>query len=253
MAKVIEEPSELVEQYIFDISEEFETKISSWKIDMDEEEKFTVTSGLLCRQVMLCSSMASEPGFWNADLGFMIIRLMSSVLIDLAWIACAPYERSKQFILYGVGQGLVDIEHKRLFVEKGEMDDSALKAAEHWLTGQRKEMFIEVDLASWSGLSVSKMAEEAGCLNIYEELYSQTSMPLHSNWYHISWAHFRSKVDGIMPPVCPTYPVEIQVLFVAARLMHATFEVAEKIYQTDGGVKNSSFEKLIAAWDDYNG
>jgi hypothetical protein len=55
-----------------------------------------------------------------------------------------------------------------------------------WLKNQRFPQLLEVNLGSWSGLSVRKMAEEAECVDFYNHVYQPFSAAVHSNWAHVS-------------------------------------------------------------------
>lgn len=241
----------IADEYIEKLVAEFEARVKSWKLNFDEEEKYTVTSGLVCRQVTLCISIARDVQMWNWDLGMMIIRLMSGVHIDFAWLSLDPQTRAKQFIEYGAGQGLLDLEHKRLFAEQGEVSEESLRAAEDWLSGQRKEMFTEVNLAGWSGLSVSKMAEEANCVDIYEGFYVPACSPLHSTWYHLSQA-FLYQPEGSPKanwvPACPNLEIYPDICSLAARLTSKTMAIADNIFPEATRPQQCSYDWLRSTW-----
>lgn len=238
---------EAADEYAQRLVDEFEQRVQSWNLNFDDEEKFTVCAGLLCRQVTLSICVARDTSLWNWDLGMMIIRLMASVHIDLAWIALNAQERAKRFIEYGAGQGLLDLEHKRLFAEKGDVDSDSLELAENWLASQRKEMFTEVNLASWSGLSVSKMAEEANCIDVYEGFYVMACSPLHSTWFHLSrgFVYAEQTTNGTKwVPAVPEYGIYPDIFSLAARLASKTLASADTIFPEGTRPKQCSFEWL---------
>ena len=56
----------------------------------------------------------------------------------------------------------------------------------NWLNSQKMAQFVVVNLGSWSGFTVRRMAEEAGCIDFYNRVYQPFSAAVHSNWAHIS-------------------------------------------------------------------
>lgn len=241
----------IADQYIERLVNEFETRVKAWQLNLDEEEKFIVSGGLLCRQVTLCISIARDVQMWNWDLGMMIIRLMSGLHIDFAWLSLEPQNRARRFIEYGAGQGLLDVEHKRLFAEKGEFSQESLRAAEGWLSAQRKEMFTEVNLASWSGLAVSKMAEEANATDIYEGFYVPASSPLHSTWFHLSRGFLYCSEESAprkWMPAWPEYKIHPDIFSLAARLTDKTLAIADNIFPEGRGLTPSSYDWLRSTW-----
>lgn len=242
---------ELLHKYIADIRHDFEARVKSWVLVLEEEETFLVTAGMLCRQLTICISVVQDPQLWNPDLGLMILRLMSGLHIDLAWIALEPTKRSRMYIDYGTGQGLLDLEHKRIFAKQQMVSKESLHAAEVWLSRQRREMFTEVNLASWSGLTVSKMAEEANALDVYEGFYVQNSLALHSSWSHLATRYLEpvnAENETKWFPIFPEYKIDPSILFLSARLMDKTLQITDKIYPSKFEKKTSAYESLRAAW-----
>lgn len=244
-----EELEKAADRYIERLLDEFEQRVRSWNLDLSHEETFIVAEGILCRQLGLCISIARDVDMWNWDFGFMILRLMSGLCIDFAWISLNPQERSIAFIEYGEGQALLDLEHKRIFAQQGDVSKESLDTAENWFSDQRREIFTSVNLASWSGLTVSKMAEEAGTIDIYEGTYAPASSALHSNWYHLSRYYLRRTADdqdGWIPSYRSSNRIYPDVFSLATYLMERTFEIADKVFPGPHIPETSARKQFIA-------
>ena len=114
---------------------------------------------------------------------------MADVHINVAWLLLDPAERCLKFISFGLGQAKLELEHRR--AEIGDRDPTAEAAAssealQGWIDGQRANFLQDVDLGKWAGLSVRQMADEAGCLDFYNFVYTPFSACAHSMWHHIA-------------------------------------------------------------------
>jgi len=113
---------------------------------------------------------------------------MAEVHITLAWILLDRSTRAAKFIHYGLGQKKLELEHHRaqLGNEAPKELTDMLSHTESWINSQRFTFLTSVNLGSWSGQSVRKMAEEAGCLDFYDMVYTLFSACSHSMWYHVA-------------------------------------------------------------------
>ena len=114
---------------------------------------------------------------------------MADVHINVAWLLLDPAERCLKFISFGLGQAKLELEHRR--AEIGDRDPTAEEAAvfdalQGWIDDQRATFLQDVDLGKWAGLSVRQMADEAGCLDFYNFVYTPFSACAHSMWHHIA-------------------------------------------------------------------
>ena len=120
----------------------------------------------------------------------LFLRAMADVYIVLAWIFKEPQTRSEKFIDKGLGSIKLEIEHRKRQLEEDDDADPGLSTIvdywELWLSSQRMDAFVDVNLGSWSGLSTRKMAEEADCLDFYNYVYQPFSAAVHSTWPHVS-------------------------------------------------------------------
>ncbi|MCA3078697.1 MAG: hypothetical protein ING71_07920 [Rhodocyclaceae bacterium] len=184
-----DELSKLVKGYCERVRADFENRLSQWPFDMAQNQSREVIGALLSRQTTLARQMALSPGIWNGHAAPLILRAMADVHITLAWILTSPSERAEQFILYGLGQQKLELEHRKAQMtgrdpESGESE--LVEALENWLNRQRAEFLTEVNLGSWSGKNTRQMAEEAGCIDFYNYVYSPFSACVHSAWHHIA-------------------------------------------------------------------
>ncbi len=155
------------------------------------EEEHTVINGLLARQATLAIGVAENIDVWNWHIGPLYLRAMTDCYITLAWILGDTLERSRLYILYGLGREKLWMEHYKEIlseiedpVEK-ETYKQMLAASKAWVDSQSFLFFVTVDYGNWSGKTIRQMAEEAGCLDLYNFAYQPYSFSAHSTWNHI--------------------------------------------------------------------
>lgn len=210
--------------------EEIEARIGSWPVDLTRREVHEVVGGLLARQVTLGIQLSSSPGIWNGHIAPVILRTMVDTLITVAWIVRAPVERARRFILHGLGQEKLDIEHRIDLLNNSGRDPDVDPLVQHkkdWLESQRFSFMTEVNIGSWSGVSTRKMAEEAGCLEIYRYCYTPFSAATHSMWQHIARYNLVPCESPLhrhhrIPCVFPVTP-DLDYLYQGAKYVEETF------------------------------
>lgn len=94
----------VISRYTEKINQEMRERWNSWQIDLTKKELTEVIFGLISRQVTIIAQYASAPTFWNGDLAPIILRCLVDNYINFAWILKAPEDRTKQFIMHGLGQ-----------------------------------------------------------------------------------------------------------------------------------------------------
>lgn len=162
---------------------------NKWEIDLTENEIYEVLGGLLSRQLTLTTSFIVTKTNWTNDIAPIILRSMADNYINFAWIIDKPLERARKFIIYGLGQEKLLVEHRKAEAEKEGYDsemDEIIKASEAWINSQRFSFLTDVNLGSWSGLNTRQMAEEAGCIDFYNYVYQPFSAAVHNTWGHIA-------------------------------------------------------------------
>lgn len=179
--------------YVARVREELEARWRAMSVDLSKQEVNEVTGGLLARQCALAIGIAENTGLWNPNLGPLVLRAMADVHITLAWILLKPEERSRQYILHGLGQEKLLLEHLK---SKG-MDDDSTRAMEAWIDSQQFTWLTEVNVGSWSDLPIRDMADEAGLLDFYRLRYQPLSTAAHSMWNQVARANLRVCINPL--------------------------------------------------------
>lgn len=222
----------LIFEYVEAIRSDLRHRWKAWPLDFSDNELHEAVGALLARQVTLASNFARSPGVWNAHIAPVLLRAMADVYITLAWILQDPKDRARKFIMYGLGQAKLQVEHRKAqAVANGEdpADDPMIAALESWVASQRYPFLTEVDVGSWSGLSSRKMADEAGCLDFYRYVYTPFSASVHSMWHHIGRLNLEPCVSplhkGHKLPTDPDLEVDPLYLYLAAKYLDKTFRL----------------------------
>lgn len=171
------------------VDSELADRLAAWPPDFIHIQVHEVIGGMLARQATLVKGIADAPPIWTGDSGPVILRAIADVYINIAWLLLKPQERCLQFISFGLGQAKLELEHHRAEVASREAtpeETAMLDAREAWIDSQRATFLQDVNLGSWSGISVRKMAEEADCLDFYNFVYTPFSACAHSMWHHIA-------------------------------------------------------------------
>jgi hypothetical protein len=179
----------IIEAFVDCSQEELQQRWKHWRIDLSRGEVHEVIGALLTRQVTLATQLAQSPAIWNGHIAPLILRAMADVYIALAWILKEPDARARQFILYGLGQEKLQLEHRKAQLAERELtpeEQLMIEVSEAWINSQRFAFLTEVNLGSWSGLSTREMADQAGCLDFYNYVYTPFSACAHSMWHHIA-------------------------------------------------------------------
>lgn len=234
-------------QYVREIRHDLKIRWESWPLDLAHNESHEVVGALLARQVTLASNFAKSPGIWNDHVAPIILRCMADVYISLAWILGDPTDRSKKYIMYGLGQTKLQIEHRKAQIESDGEDpskDPLIEAMERWSSSQRYPFLTEVNIGSWSGLDTRQMAEEAGCLDFYRYVYTPFSASVHSTWHHIGRLNLEPCTSPLHRahnlPIDPDPDVDPHYLILAAKYLDKTFRLFDGKVQTNCSPSESS-------------
>jgi len=224
-----------MDKYCSLIIEGFRERWKKWEIEIYDSETYEAIGGLLSRQVTLSISLASAPQIWNGHIAPLILRAMTDVHITLAWILLDPKERAKKYILYGLGQEKLYIEHlKSEAVEEDNRINLMIEVRESWLNSQRADFLTEVNVGNWAGLNTREMASEADCQGLYKFAYTPFSGVAHNMWQHISRYNlvpcnnplhkFHRVADILDVPSDPDY------VYRSAKYVDRSFEAFDKKY-----------------------
>jgi len=241
----------IIDSYIDSIRKEFRGRWNNWKLDLAEKEKYEVIGSLLARQVSLTISIVRSSENWNHEIAPIILRAMVDIFINLAWIFEEPLERAMKFILYGLGQQKLYIEHLEENLKEQGVDPEEsehLKAHKVLLESQRYPFLTKVDVGSWSGISVRVMAEEADCMDIYRRYYFPYSFVAHSMWNYLLISNLAPCDNplhkGHLIPFINTGVPDLESMIDVAEFLDMSF----KLFDSKTGVNitfNSSFDKLM--------
>jgi hypothetical protein len=212
-----------------------------WKklpVELYKAETYEVIGALLSRQAALTIQLARSPGIWNVHMAPMVLRAMTDCHITLAWILKEPDERSRRYILYGLGQEKLAIE---TYKAEADMDDVRVQqlvaAKESWLGSQRRDFLTEVNVGSWSGSSTRQMAEEADLLNFYKFAYTPFSGAVHNMWQHVSLYNLKTCTNPLhkfhkVPEIFGNH-IEPDFLFRSAKYTSMSYSVVDDVYSLD--------------------
>lgn len=126
----------LIRSFIKQARLELKERWEKWAIDLSQNEIHEVVGALLARQVTLARQMAECPTIWNSHIAPIILRAMADVYISLAWVLKDPLERSRKFVLYGLGQAKLQLEHRKAQIGERELtpqEKMMVEASETWI------------------------------------------------------------------------------------------------------------------------
>lgn len=243
---------ELITTFCTDAKAELENRWKHWRLDYAQLEVHEVVGALLARQVTLATSLAKSPSLWNWSMAPVVLRPMTEVYLNLAWILKDPSNRSSAFIGYGLGQMKLLIEHRK--AARADEDEphsqfleSAVKAMEAWVDSQLYSCLVEVNLGNWAE-NQREMAREVDELEFYNHCYTANSAGVHSMWHHVGMFNMRQCTNPLHRfhhvPHVPDLGADVFFVLLAAKYLNMVFELFDKTT----GVKAdaaSALENLI--------
>jgi hypothetical protein len=256
----------MIERFVARAREEFDDRVRHWPTNLAQQEVHEVVGALLARQVTLASELASSPGIWNDHVAPLVHRAMADVYITLAWVIKNPVDRSRTFILFGLGQAKLQLEHRKAELatrdpEPGERE--FLQALEAWINRQRFTFLIDVNLGSWSGMPIRQMAEEAGCLDFYNFVYTPFSACAHSTWQHVAIYNLKECRNPLhrfhSVPIIPEPTLDLHYVHLGAKYLQKTFTTFDSAFGTTSTLQSAldvlcqdleAFEPLTSAASD---
>lgn len=218
------------------VRHELRARCEAYTPDFRMPEVFNVLSALLARQATLAIEFASAPQLWNYHSAPLFLRAMTDVHITLAWILLDPKTRARQYIEHGLGQAVLELEHKKKQLESADEDTKEnlkqfIRAQEAWIDAQMWNFLVEVNVGAWSGKTTRAMAEEAGILDFYNYVYTPFSQCAHSTWYHVG--RYNSSPSGSpltrqlwMPRIEST--TDLWTLSLAAKYLDKSFNTFDE-------------------------
>lgn len=248
--KFLDRLAVVVEAFQANARAELDAKWNEWPLDLSRTHVHEVIGGLLARQVSLAGNIASAPSIWNPHVAPVLLRAMADVVITAAWILEEPDERAKRYIYYGLGQMKLEMERRKAELDPLNPDPSALRmieVSEGWIEQQRWPFLVEVNLGSWTDVSVRDMALKTGLIDFYNYVYQEFSAATHSTWHHVG----RLNVDQCQSPlhryhrvpVDPPISPDITFLLLAGKYLAKLFEIFDAKCQVTTDT-SSAFEVL---------
>lgn len=226
-----------IEDYIRNIWLELQERWNEWPKDLTQKELYEVVGGILSRQIAIMTNYSSNSSLWNNEMAPIILRSMVDNYINLAWIVMKPLERSQKFILHGLGQAKLQIEHRKKQLEDDGLEsnkDPLVEATENWINTQRYTFLTEVNIGSWSGLNTRTMAEEAGCIDIYNYVYQPFSTAAHNMWNHISRYNLVQSENPLhkfmLMPALSSNDAELEYFELGAKFMDKLFHLFDSTF-----------------------
>ena len=229
----------LIEHFVARSREELDDRLTQWPTDLSRQEVHEVVGALLARQVTLASELATSPGIWNDSVAPLVLRAMADLYITAAWIMKNPVDRSRMFIHFGLGQAKLQLEHRKFELatrdpEPGEQE--YVRALEVWINRQRFTFLTDVNLGSWSSITTRQMADEAGCLDFYNYVYTPFSACAHSTWQHIAIYNLKECRNPLhrfhSVPAIPEATLELNYVYLGAKYLQKTFLTFDATFGT---------------------
>jgi hypothetical protein len=225
----------IIDGYVERVRRELDERVLAWPMDVTKQQSREVLGGLLARQVSLATNLARSPSTWNGHIAPLVLRSMTDVYITMAWIWADPETRAAMYVVYGLGQLKLQLEHLKAQVQADGGDpstDPLVTSFEQALNAERLTAFTEVNIGSWSGTDTRKMAEEAGCLDLYRFAYQPFSRATHSMWPHISGYNLKPCINPLhrMHRVPDDWdpPLDADFLYRAAKYVHKSMRLFDR-------------------------
>ncbi|MCL6699583.1 DUF5677 domain-containing protein [Sphingomonas sp. NSE70-1] len=222
----------------------------------------SVLSTLLARQSALAIGLAESPLTWSGHIAPLVLRSMIDLLITYRWILLDPRQRSQEYISYGLGTEKLLTAHYQQKLEDGfEGADvkRIMEANMAWIESQQFQMFIAVNLGSWSGSSVRKMCDEIGDPDLYKFSYTPFSSCVHNMWNHVGKWNARTcdnplhkqHAVGVIRDVWPI----VDFVFRACKYLELVLDEFDRYYEYSSNLDtpitafNAAVQELSEEWE----
>ncbi len=235
------------------IRRELRLRCETYTPDFRMPEVFNVLTALLARQATLAIELASAPRLWNQHSASLFLRAMADVHITLAWILLDAKTRARQYIEHGLGQAVLELEHRKKQMESADDGSQAdleqiIESQRSWIDVQKWNFLVEVNVGAWSGKTTREMAEQAQLLNFYNHVYTPFSQCAHSTWYHVGRYNSGPSESPytrlLWMPQIAEFESDIWNLRLAAKYLDKSFDAFdEKALERPA---SSSIQKLIS-------
>jgi hypothetical protein len=250
---------DLTKEYESYLVDTFQKLWAEIKVEADKLEAYSVIGGLLSRQVTLSIELARAPSAWNGHSAPLYLRAMTDLYIALAWILGDLVERSKMYIMHGLGEEKLLLELYKQEAEecKARGEDTSevaqiIEAKSAWISFQRREFFVEVNLGNWAPLNYRDMAIEAGCESLYKFAYKPFSQAAHNMWPHVSMYNSRMCENTLhrnhLVPALLEVPLDLDYLYRSMKYVDKTYDLLVRHFSL-----SPKWPLPFSWWDTYFG
>ena len=228
---------EVADAFVRDIETECRERLTRWKTDFARLELHEVVGALVVRQVILAKHLAQSASLWNWDVAPLFMRPMTEVYLNLAWILADPDARAHAFVLHGLGQAKLRVEHLKTAQENASEENKRRAAEtidelERWIDSQQYRFLTDVNLGNWSETNLRKMAEEVGELSFYNYCYAPYSAGVHSMWHHIGIYNLEQCMNPLhrfhRVPAIAELGADVHFLYLAGKYLRMVFQVFDR-------------------------
>ena len=233
-------PWPMIESYCGNVDRELVARLDAWPPDFAQVHVHEVIGAMLARQATLAKDIAQSPALWTGHSAPILLRAMADVYINIAWLLLDPADRCRKFILFGLGQAKLELEHRRAQIgarEPTPQEQAMLESSESWIDSQRIGSLLDVDLGKWSSLSVRQMATEAECIDFYNYVYTPFSACAHSMWHHNARYNLKKCSNPLhrhhRRPTSESFAPDMHYLTLAAKYWSKTIGTFDRTYSVE--------------------
>jgi hypothetical protein len=153
------------------------------RIDLYEPLKDEVLLGLFSRCTRLYVLLSEDPNLWARDMAGIVLRCLAETAITFAYLARkGTVEDFQRFREYGQGQEKLLMLHlEESHPGARTMEGREPKALKQDL-GVMAPALLQIELGSWSGKDMRKLASEAGLERLYRVIFTPSSGDVHGTW-----------------------------------------------------------------------
>jgi hypothetical protein len=165
--------------------------------------------------------------------GRLLVRTLTEVRVTLAFLVRkGDAETWTRFRSYGSGQAKLALL-KYEMLDGGQPNLVRPETLEALANEDFFQEFVNIDLGSWSGLDLRKMAEQSGTKDDYDRFYGWTSTFVHGQWAAVRDAVFATCLNPLhrvhRVPMPMQRPMESSVPD-AIRLCNGIHETVNEAY-----------------------
>jgi hypothetical protein len=239
-----------VTEYVDYLAASFEELWAKVPLDPKKLEAFSVLGAMLARQVTLAIQLAKSPGTWNGHSAPLFLRAQTDLQITLAWMLGDLPDRSRQYVLHGLGEEKLLLEQYRNELQENPEEENRdqiqqiIDAKTGWINSQRHEWLVEVNLGHWAHLDTRKMAQEANCESLYKFAYKPFSQAAHSMWPHVSVYNSKHCENSLhrnhLVPALTEAPLDVDYVYRSCKYVHRSYRVVKEKF----GIVTDNIEPL---------